>query len=130
VQDYRTVQERPETGIFYSKSRLVQWYMHMPIMFEYQKKLAKRSHFFVQAGVELGLKLSSKSSVVYRDEHNRKIRERMGSGMNVNPLTADAKVQIGFNSFALYARYGLIELFRTNRGPAVIPVAAGVILHF
>ena len=54
----------------------------------------------------------------------------MGRGMNVNPLTADAKVEIGFYDFALYARYGLIELFRRHRGPEVIPVAAGVIWHF
>jgi len=125
-----TQQERPQDKTFYSKSRLVQWYMHIPIMFEYQKKIVKKSHFFVQTGVELGLKLSSKSSVVYRDDNDKKIKSKMGRGMNVNPLTADAKVEIGFNSFALYARYGLIELFRKNRGPEVIPVAAGVIWHF
>ena len=50
--------------------------------------------------------------------------------MNVNPLTADAKVEIGFNSFGLYARYELIDLFKINRGQEVIPVAAGVIWHF
>ncbi|MCL2436340.1 MAG: PorT family protein [Lentimicrobiaceae bacterium] len=129
-QDYRTIQVQPENGIFYSKSRLVQWYLHMPIMFEYQKKLPKRSNFFVQAGVELGLKLSSKSSVMYRDERDKRIRQTMGRGMNVNPLTADAKVELGFNNLALYGRYGLIELFRKGRGPEVIPVAAGVIWHF
>ncbi len=125
----RTEQVRPD-ALFYNKSRMVQWYMHLPIMFEYQKKFARRSNFFVQAGVELGLKLSSKSSVVYRDEDNKRIKEKMGSGMNVNPLTLDAKVEIGFNSFGLYARYGLIELFRQDRGAEVIPVAAGVIWHF
>ncbi|MCL2247365.1 MAG: PorT family protein [Lentimicrobiaceae bacterium] len=124
-----TVQIRPEEGHYYSKSRLAQWYMHLPIMFEYQKKISKRSSFFVQTGVELGLKLSSKSSVVYRDERNKKIHEKLGKGMNVTPLTVDARVEIGLNSFGLYARYGLIELFRKNRGPEVIPVAAGVIWH-
>ena len=125
-----TIQKRPDYGILYSKSRLVQWYMHLPIMVEYQKKLSRNSNFFVQAGVELGLKLSSKSIVIYRDDHNKRVKEKMGRGMNVNPLTADAKIEVGFNSFALYARYGLIELFRKNRGPEVIPVAAGIILHF
>ena len=129
-RDYRTIQVRPDEGIFYSKSRLVQWYLHIPIMFEYQKRLSKRSNFFVQAGCELGLKLSSKSSVMYRDDRDKKVREIMGRGMNVNPLTADAKVELGFNNFALYARYGLITLFRKDRGPEVVPVAAGVIWHF
>jgi hypothetical protein len=129
-QNYITFQRQPELGILYSKSKLVQWYLHIPVMFEYQKKLHKRSHFFVQSGVELGLKLSSKSSVMYRDNLNKKVREKLGKGMNVNPLTIDAKVEIGFNSLALYARYGLIELFRKGRGPEVYPVAAGVIWHF
>jgi hypothetical protein len=124
-----TVQKHPEKDILYSRSRLVNWYMHIPIMFEYQKKIVKNARFFVQAGVELGVKLSAKSSVVYRDS-GKKHKEKLGKGMNVNPLTADAKVEIGFNSFALYARYGLIDLFRKNRGPEVIPVAAGVIWHF
>ena len=125
----RTEQVRPD-NLFYNKSRLVQWYMHIPLMFEYQKKLAKKSNFFVQAGVELGLKLSSKSTVVYRNDRDKRVKQLMGRGMNVNPLTVDAKVEIGFNSFALYARYGFIELFRHNRGPEVIPVAAGVVWHF
>ena len=129
-QNNVTVQQRPEENIHYSKSRLVQWYLHMPIMLEYQKKISRKSNFFVQAGVELGLKLSSKSSVVYRDDNNKKTHEKMGKVMNVNPLTADAKIEVGFNNFALYARYGLIELFRKNRGPEVVPVAAGIIWHF
>ena len=124
-----TVQLHPDLGILYSKSRLVQWYLHAPLMFEY-KKVFRSSEFFVQAGVELGLKLSSKSSVVYRDNGNKKIKEKLGKGMNVNPLTVDGKVEIGFNDIALYARYGLIDLFRHNRGPEVVPVAAGVIWHF
>ena len=129
-QDYRTFQKQPEQNIFYSRSRLVNWYMHMPIMFEYQKKISKENNFFVQAGCELGLKLSSKSSVMYRDDRNKKVKEKLGKGMNVNPLTVDAKVEIGFTHLAFYARYGLIELFRKDRGPEVYPVAAGVIWHF
>jgi len=128
-QNNTTVQKHPELGILYSKSRLVQWYLHVPIMIEYQKKVSKRSIFYVQAGAELGLKLSSKSSVVYRNDFNKRVREKLGKGMNVNPLLVDAKVEIGFNDFGLYARYGFIDLFRKNRGPAVAPVAAGVIWH-
>jgi len=128
-QNSITVQQHPEAGILYSKSRLVQWYLYMPIMIEYQKKISKKSTFFVQAGSELGLKLSSKSSIVYRNDFHKRVRENLGKGMNVNPLTIDAKVEIGFNDFGLYARYGLIELFRKNRGPEVVPVAAGVVWY-
>ena len=125
-----TIQKHPENDIKYLRSRLVQWYLHAPIMLEYMAVSSRGTEFFMQAGVELGLKLSSKSRVVYRDANDRKVRPYLGKGMNVNPLTVDAKVEIGFNGFALYARYGLIDLFRKNRGPEVVPVAAGVIWHF
>jgi hypothetical protein len=131
MEDNITGQSQPSVeGRLYSKSRLVQWYLHAPIMLEYQAVSFRGQVVFVQAGFELGLKLSSKSSVVYRDERNKKFKEKMGRGMNINPLTVDAKVEVGFNDFALYARYGLIALFRKNRGPEVVPVAAGVIWHF
>jgi len=130
IEDNITVQREPELGRLYTKSRLVQWYLHAPIMLEYQAVSSKGNAVFIQAGVELGLKLSSKSSVVYRNESNRKVKEKIDRGMNVNPLTVDAKAEIGFNDFALYARYGLLNLFRKNRGPEVVPVAAGVIWHF
>ena len=49
-QNYVTIQKQSEQNIFYSRSRLVNWYMHVPIMFEYQKKISKKNNFFVQAG--------------------------------------------------------------------------------
>jgi len=42
----------------------------------------------------------------------------------------DVKVEIGIRDFAVYARYGLLNLFRKDRGADVIPVAAGIIYHF
>ncbi|MCL1968641.1 MAG: PorT family protein [Bacteroidetes bacterium] len=125
-----TIQKHPDLERLYKRSRLVQWYLHAPVMLEYQVVSPRGSVFFVQGGVELGLKLSSKSSVVFRDDRDKKIRQTLGKGMNVNPLTVDVKAEIGFDDFALYVRYGLIELFRKDRGPEVYPVAAGVIWHF
>jgi hypothetical protein len=124
IVDGKTIQAEAPTGIFYSTSKLTQWYVHVPIMLEYQK-----GEFFIQAGMECGIKLSSKSKVKYRIE-GKKMKEKTGTGMNVNPLTVDAKVEIGFYDFALYAKYGLLNLFRKNRGAEVIPVSAGLIYHF
>jgi hypothetical protein len=98
-------------------------------MFEYQMKLPK-SNFFVQLGFECGVKLSSKSRVMYHNGNHKKTKEKIGSEMNINPLTVDAKAEIGIGKAALYVRYGLLNLFRQGRGPEVVPVAAGVIYHF
>ena len=129
VVDGRTVQVPAPDSVVYSTSKLTQWYIHIPIVFEYQKKIPK-TNFFVQLGVECGLKLSSKSKTMYRNDNNRKTKEKIGSDMNTNPLTVDAKAEIGFGKTAIYARYGLINLFRKGRGPEVIPVAVGVVFHF
>ena len=120
----KTVQSEAPAGIFYSTSKLTQWYAHVPIMLEYLK-----GEFFVQAGMECGIKLSSQSKVKYRMD-GKKVKEKAGTGMNVNPLTVDAKVEIGFYDFAVYARYGLLNLFRKGRGAEVVPVSAGLIYHF
>jgi hypothetical protein len=127
IVDNRTVQVPAEEGVFYSKSKLRQWYLHIPIMLEYQTR-----HVFFQVGAECGLKLSSKSKVkAYLENYNyKKIKETIGKGMNVNPFTVDLKAEIGFNNFALYARYGLIDIFRHGRGAEAIPVSAGIIYHF
>ena len=42
----------------------------------------------------------------------------------------DAKIQIGFDDISIYAKYGVIQFFRNGRGANVIPVSAGVNLHF
>jgi len=129
IVDNVTQQVSAPNGRVYSTSRLTQWYMHIPIMFEYQMKLPK-TNFFVQLGVECGVKLSSQSRVMYRNANNSSTREKIGSQMNVNPLTVDAKAEIGVGRWALYARYGLITLFREGRGAEVVPVAAGAVFHF
>ena len=129
IVDNVTEQVDAPNGTVYSSSRLRQWYLHIPIMFEYQMKLPK-TNFFVQLGVECGIKLSSQSRVMYRKGNNSSTREKLGSQMNVNPLTVDAKAEIGVGRWGIYARYGLITLFREGRGAEVVPVAAGVIFHF
>ena len=126
----RTEQIPAANDIFYTKSNLTQWYIHIPIMLEYQKEIRSTSVFF-QAGAECGVKLSSKSKVKYRSmDSNKKIKEIVGKGMNVNPFTIDLKAEIGFDNLAIYARYGLIDIFRKGRGAEAIPVSVGIIYHF
>jgi hypothetical protein len=129
IVDDVTVQVPAPAGIVYSTSKLTQWYMHVPIMFEYQTKLPK-TNFFAQLGFECGVKLSSKSKTMYRNDNENKTKGKAGTEMNVNPLAVDVKAEIGFGKQALYVRYGLVNLFRKGRGAEVVPVAAGVIFHF
>ena len=126
----RTEQIPAANDIFYTKSNLTQWYIHIPIMLEYQKKTRSTNVFF-QAGAECGIKLSSKSKVKYYPmDSEKKIKKTLDKGMNVNPFTIDLKAEIGFDNLAIYARYGLIDIFRKGRGAEAIPVSVGIIYHF
>ena len=128
IVDHYT-QQLPKEGTKYKMSKLATWYLSVPFMIEWQKKIGRKS-IYCQFGVETGILLYSKSKVKYMNEMGKKVKENYGRGMNINPITADARVGIGISHFGLYARYGLLNLFRKNRGAEVIPVAMGFVYNF
>ncbi len=127
INNYVTQLQAP-VGVKYTESYLSVWYMNIPVVLEWQKKRGNSS-FFIQAGAEAGVKLSGRSKFNYSPEEDFVISQNIDK-IDINPLTLDAKFQIGFNDVSLYVRYGLINFFRSNRGTPVIPVAAGINLHF
>lgn len=127
VNNYITQLPAP-TDVKFTESYLSVWYMNIPVVLEWQKKKGNSS-FFIQAGAEVGVKLSGRSKFIYSPEEDVVISQNIDK-IDINPLTLDAKFQIGFNDVSLYVRYGLINFFRANRGATVIPVSAGINLHF
>lgn len=125
----QTIQTNAPIGIQYTESFLSVWYLHVPLVLEWQKK-SRHSNFYVQIGAEGALKISGKSKIIYNPDDDREIYETIGKNLNINPLMVDAKLQVGFNNVSLYAKYGVITFFRNNRGAHVIPVSAGINLHF
>ena len=128
--DNKTVQMPADSGINYISTTLGQFYIQIPFMVEYQRKVFGSSSVFFQAGVDLGIKCYSWSEILYRNPENKRIRETLGKGMNVNPLSLDLKAVLGFSNVAFYFRYGLIDFFRKGRGTEVIPVAFGFEFRF
>lgn len=127
INGYVTQVQAPDS-VKFNKSHLSVWYLNIPVVLEWQKKRGC-SNFFIQAGVEGGIKLSGRSKSSYSPEDDIVVMEKR-SKLDINPLTLDAKLQVGFNNISIYARYGLINFYRTGRGATVIPVSAGINLHF
>ncbi|MDD2621650.1 MAG: hypothetical protein WC142_02865 [Bacteroidales bacterium] len=125
VNHYTTQVAAPD-DIVYSTSKLTNWYVHLPALIEWQIPV-QHTNFFIQGGLECGIKLSAKSKIMYYVD-NKKTKEKIGSDLNVNPLTLDVKLAFGFGSYGLYARYGLLREFRKGRGPEVYPVAVGIVV--
>lgn len=118
----------PGGDIYYTKSKLSTWHLTVPFMFEWQKKI-KRKSLYIQFGVETGVLFYSKSKVKYVEDGN-KHKENLDKKLNINPITAEARVGVGIGFFGLYARYGLINFFRSDRGADVIPVSVGFAFNF
>lgn len=125
VNNYTTQVVAPDS-IFYATSKLTNWYIHVPVMIEWQIPF-QQTNFYIQTGLECGIKLTSKSKVMYYLD-NKKTKEKIGSDLNVNPITLDAKVALGFGNYGVYARYGILREFRKGKGPDVYPVAFGFVL--
>lgn len=125
VNNYTTQVAAPD-NVFYATSKLTNWYVHIPAMIEWQVPI-QHTNFYIQTGLECGILLSSKSRIMYYVD-DKKTKEKIGSNFNVNPLTLDAKVALGFGNYGIYARYGILQEFRKGKGPVVYPVAVGVVL--
>ncbi|MDR1879240.1 MAG: hypothetical protein LBQ64_06730 [Bacteroidales bacterium] len=130
IVDNRTVQTEAEEGTSYKVSKLTAWYLTVPAMIKWQNKTGKHA-FYMQAGLEGGLRFFSRSKIKYIHEgETDKRKETIGKKMNMNPLTLDAKIGFGYGIIGLYARYGLVRIFRAGRGPDAIPVSVGVVVNF
>lgn len=126
IVDHYTRQVPAEEGTFYNVSKLTSWHITIPAMFEWQKRIGKQS-FYIQGGVEGAVMFFNRSKAKYT-ENGKKVKEVIGRQMNVNPITLDVKVGIGYGWIGIYARYGLLRTFRYDRGPDVIPVALGIVI--
>ncbi|MDR2868076.1 MAG: outer membrane beta-barrel protein, partial [Bacteroidales bacterium] len=124
-----TVQVEAPGGILYKKTRIQTWAVTIPLMFEWQKKVGKRP-IYVQGGVEAAVLFYAASKVKFDDGLHRRTQKKYEYGMNINPLQVDAKIGIGYGHVGLYVRYGLLSLFRSGRGPEVVPAAVGVVWNW
>ncbi|HNY63552.1 MAG TPA: hypothetical protein PLH70_05760 [Bacteroidales bacterium] len=117
------------SDIHYDKSYVATGYLTIPIVFEWQKPFKKTS-FYIQAGVETGIKMYGYSFYKYRlNDPKRDVTYKIPLSA-INPIACDARVSMGIGAVSIYFRYGLIPLFRDGRGDRVNPVALGVNLHF
>ena len=123
VDNYVLQVPAPE-DVFYKTSKLTAWYLTVPAMIEWQKKVGSYC-FYVHGGLEGGLRFFSRSKAK-SIENEHKTKEKIGKKMNMNPVTVDAMIGVGYGPLGIYARYGLVSLFRAGRGATVVPVSVGI----
>ncbi|MGE5317153.1 MAG: GIN domain-containing protein [Chloroflexota bacterium] len=113
--------------INYSKSKLVNTYLTLPLMFEFQtnnKSKGNSLHFGV--GVLSGLRIGTHTKVMYNDGDKQNDKER-GAAV-FNPFKLDAMARIGWGKLNIYGKYALLSLVKDGRGPELYPFSVGISL--
>jgi hypothetical protein len=111
----------------YEKSKLVNTYLTLPLMLEYQtNRYSKVNSFHISGGVVGGWRIGTHAKYVFDDGSRQK--EKDHSDFYMNPFKLDAIAKIGWGAINIYATYSLTPMFQKNKGPELYPFAIGICL--
>ena len=105
------LQEIEKQDICIKKSTFKNLYLTIPLMLEIQFLPQKEKTFYFMAGFMSGIRLHSKTKVVYKDAHGKHKQKRKGD-FNVNPIKLDVAAQFGCHTFNIWGSYSLTHLFQ------------------
>jgi len=100
-------------------------YLTLPLLVEYQFNPKERRPLYVSVGIVGGLRLHSKTKVVYKSEAGNKRKRKESGSYNMLPVKADAMVRLGLLGVNVWGSYSLTPLFDTGCAPKVHPYAIG-----
>jgi hypothetical protein len=106
------------------KSKVVANYIAIPIAIGYQENPNDDEEgFWIKAGVSAGYLVRTHSKV--KTSEGKKIKEFNSFGFNDFAITPF--VEAGYNSFGMYARYGLLPVFGNSASPSGNMLQFGVV---
>ncbi len=139
-----------DQGISIRKTKLTNWYLTVPLLFEFQtNSRMKKNSFHFTVGMIAGLRLTTHTKTYY-DERNKDFNVTLYNPETdkyetvftatspdysktkdfddyfLQPFKFDATVRIGWGFINLFATYSVNEMFRKDKGPEVYPWAAGI----
>ena len=121
-QDGKTLFEPAPEGINYKSTKLLAYYVTVPLLFEYQA-----SNFHISGGAVAMFKYYSKSQIKYYIE-NKKYVENKGRDLNIRPIDLRLRIQIGFDDIAIYGYYAPISMFKKDKGPELRTYTIGLMI--
>lgn len=94
-------------------------YLTIPLLLEVQFPAAKRpaGRLYVSAGVMGGVRMHSKTKVIYNDSENDRQKQKQKGNFNVVPFKADAVARIGYSKISVWGSYTLTNLFKEKDMP-------------
>lgn len=105
-------------------------YLTVPVLFEQQFPAKWRKRFYVSAGVIGGVRMHSKTKVVYDDADGGKKKMKDSGSYSMIPVKADILAKVGYGNFNIWSSYTLTGMFKPGKGPEVHPYSIGLGISF
>lgn len=115
-------------GVDYKSSKLLAYYVTIPLLVEYQPKGGVNFH--LSAGVVGFIKYYSKSQVKYIDSNNKEVKHNMGRDLYMRTIDAKLRVQAGIGSVSAFGYYSPFSMFEKGKGPDIKPYSIGLSFGF
>ncbi len=109
-------------GVNYKSTKLLAYYITIPLLLEYQV-----SDFHISGGVVGFFKYYSKSQVKYY-ENDKKQVVNMGRDLNIRPIDMRLRLQVGIRDVSVYGYYAPFSMFEKDKGPDLNTYTIGVML--
>lgn len=100
-------------------------YLTLPILMEYQYRTKNKNIFYVSTGFMGGLRLHSKTKIVYKNDRGSKRIQKDSGSYGMAPVKVDYVLRMGFEGVSLWGSYTLTHLFNNSMAPGVHPYSIG-----
>jgi hypothetical protein len=107
------------------KNKLVVSYVNVPLLIEFNTSSSPKKTVHLATGVIAGVKIDSHVKVI-REIGNNETKSKIYDDFNLNPFRLDATVRLGFRNMTIFGSYGLVSLFKENKGPEISPLTVGL----
>ena len=113
----------------YRKNNLNESLLTLPVMFEFNTSSNANRSFHIAVGMLGGLKIGSRTRQKFIDFEGETVRVTKSNDYNLNPFRYSLTARVGYGAFTVFANYSMSEFFKSNRGPVLYPVTAGINIH-
>lgn len=105
-------------------------YLTIPLLMEVQFPARNKKRMYVSAGFMGGIRMHSKTKIVYKDEEGEKHKKKEKGNFNMIPFKADAIARIGYHHVNVWGNYTLTNMFKSGDTPKLHAYTVGLGLSF
>lgn len=92
-------------------------YLTVPLVMEVQFPADNRNRMYISGGFMGGLRMHSKTKIVYEDGQGDKGKKKARGNFNMVPFKADVIGRIGYRNVSIWGSYTLTNMFKSTNIP-------------